>query len=100
MRLNGVATLIGIVGLSVAGAVLVVLWIRLVCQLIAVVCFTCKFMQHYLDMLIMTTFHLNCRYFTGHTKNPDGNTQFVAGTTGVKQGFLGAIRILTIAVRI
>nr|CAB3453848.1 unnamed protein product [Digitaria exilis] len=29
VRLNGVATLIGIVGMSVAGAVLVVLWIRL-----------------------------------------------------------------------
>ena len=28
VRLNGVATLIGIVGLSVAGVVLVVLWIR------------------------------------------------------------------------
>jgi hypothetical protein len=41
---------------------------------------------------------LNCRYFTGHTKNSDGTTQFVAGTTGVKQGFMGAIRILTIAV--
>jgi len=67
VRLNGVATLIGIVGLSVAAAVLVVLWIR---------------------------------YFTGHTKNSDGTTQFVAGTTGVKQGFMGAIRILTIAVTI
>ncbi|EER99121.2 calcium-transporting ATPase 5, plasma membrane-type isoform X1 [Sorghum bicolor] len=67
VRLNGVANLIGIVGLSVAGAVLVVLWLR---------------------------------YFTGHTKNPDGTTQFLAGTTGVKQGFMGAIRILTIAVTI
>ncbi|ONM03118.1 Calcium-transporting ATPase 9 plasma membrane-type [Zea mays] len=65
VRLNGVATFIGLVGLSVAGAVLVVLWIR---------------------------------YFTGHTENPDGTPQFVAGTTGVKQGFMGAIRILTIAV--
>ncbi|CAD6224351.1 unnamed protein product [Miscanthus lutarioriparius] len=64
VRLNGVANLIGSVGLSVAGAVLVVLWLR---------------------------------YFTGHTKNPDGTTQFLAGTTGVKQGFMGAIRILTIA---
>ena len=43
-------------------------------------------------------FFLKCRYFTGHTKNPDGTTQFLAGTTGVKQGFMGAIRILTIAV--
>ncbi|KAK3122188.1 hypothetical protein QOZ80_8BG0666200 [Eleusine coracana subsp. coracana] len=67
VRLNGVATFIGLVGLSVAGAVLVVLWIR---------------------------------YFTGHTKNPDGTTQFVAGTTRAKQGFMGAIRILTIAVTI
>uniref|UniRef100_A0A0D9X9S3 Calcium-transporting ATPase n=1 Tax=Leersia perrieri TaxID=77586 RepID=A0A0D9X9S3_9ORYZ len=64
VRLNGVATFIGMVGLTVAGAVLVVLWIR---------------------------------YFTGHTKNPDGSTQFVAGTTRAKTGFMGAIRILTIA---
>ncbi|KAF0898070.1 hypothetical protein E2562_001741 [Oryza meyeriana var. granulata] len=67
VRLNGVATFIGMVGLTVAGAVLVVLWIR---------------------------------YFTGHTKDPDGTTQFVAGTTRAKKGFMGAIRILTIAVTI
>ncbi|EMS49508.1 Calcium-transporting ATPase 8, plasma membrane-type [Triticum urartu] len=66
VRLNGVATLIGIVGLSVAGVVLVVLWIR---------------------------------YFTGHSNNPDGTTAFVAGTTGAKQGFMGAISIFTVAVR-
>jgi hypothetical protein len=46
----------------------------------------------------MNTFHLNCRYFTGHSNNPDGTTEFVAGTTGAKQGFMGAIRIFTIAV--
>ncbi|VAI19292.1 unnamed protein product [Triticum turgidum subsp. durum] len=67
VRLNGVATLIGIVGLSVAGVVLVVLWIR---------------------------------YFTGHSNNPDGTTAFVAGTTGAKQGFMGAISIFTVAVTI
>ncbi|KAM3276383.1 hypothetical protein ACQJBY_044651 [Aegilops geniculata] len=67
VRLNGVATLIGIVGLSVAGVVLVVLWIR---------------------------------YFTGHSNNQDGTTAFVAGTTGAKQGFMGAISIFTIAVTI
>ncbi|XP_015696709.1 calcium-transporting ATPase 5, plasma membrane-type-like isoform X2 [Oryza brachyantha] len=67
VRLNGIATLIGKVGLSVAGVVLAVLLIR---------------------------------YFTGHTKNPDGTTQFLAGTTGVKHGFMGAIRIFTIAVTI
>jgi hypothetical protein len=33
--LNGVATLIGIVGLSVAGAVLVILWLRSVQELVA-----------------------------------------------------------------
>jgi len=48
--------------------------------------------------LAFTDFKLYYRYFTGHTENPDGTTQFVAGTTGVKQGFMGAIRILTIAV--
>uniref|UniRef100_J3MUF6 Calcium-transporting ATPase n=1 Tax=Oryza brachyantha TaxID=4533 RepID=J3MUF6_ORYBR len=67
VRLNGVATFIGMVGLTVAGAVLIVLWIR---------------------------------YFTGHTKDPNGTTQFVAGTTRAKKGFMGAIRILTIAVTI
>ncbi|XP_044436576.1 calcium-transporting ATPase 5, plasma membrane-type isoform X2 [Triticum aestivum] len=67
VRLNGVATFIGMVGLSVAGVVLGVLAIR---------------------------------YFTGHTKNPDGTVQFRAETTGLKQGFMGAIRILTIAVTI
>ncbi|KAM0905605.1 hypothetical protein ACQ4PT_017279 [Festuca glaucescens] len=67
VRLNGVATFIGMVGLSVAGVVLGVLVIR---------------------------------YFTGHTKNPDGTVQFQAGTTSAKQGFMGAIRILTIAVTI
>ncbi|VAI19272.1 unnamed protein product [Triticum turgidum subsp. durum] len=66
VRLNGVATLIGIVGLSVAGVVLVVLWIS----------------------------------FTGHSNNPDGTTAFVAGTTGAKQGFMGAISIFTVAVTI
>jgi Ca2+-transporting ATPase len=50
--------------------------------------------------LALTGFKLNYRYFTGHTENPDGTTQFVAGSTGVKQGFMGAIRILTIAVTI
>lgn len=46
----------------------------------------------------MVTFHLKCRYFTGHSNNPDGTTAFVAGTTGAKQGFMGAISIFTIAV--
>ncbi|KQJ98964.2 hypothetical protein BRADI_3g40640v3 [Brachypodium distachyon] len=67
VRLNGVATFIGMVGLSVAGVVFGVLVIR---------------------------------YFTGHTKNPDGTVQFRAGTTGGKHGLMGAIRILTIAVTI
>jgi len=48
--------------------------------------------------LALTDLKLKFRYFTGHTENPDGTTQFVAGTTGLKQGFMGAIRILTIAV--
>ncbi|OAY83326.1 Calcium-transporting ATPase 8, plasma membrane-type [Ananas comosus] len=67
VRLNGVATFIGMVGLTVAGAVLVVLWIR---------------------------------YFTGHTKNPDGTAQFIKGKTSVKEAFNGAIKILTVAVTI
>ncbi|XP_078438392.1 calcium-transporting ATPase 5, plasma membrane-type-like [Wolffia australiana] len=67
VRLNGVATFIGIVGLTVALAVLIVLF---------------------------------ARYFTGHTKNPDGTTQFVAGQTKAKAAVNGAIKIFTIAVTI
>ncbi|CAA7408242.1 unnamed protein product [Spirodela intermedia] len=67
VRLNGVATFIGTVGLSVACAVLVVLIVR---------------------------------FFTGHTKNPDGSTQFIAGKTSAKSAVNGVIRILTVAVTI
>lgn len=38
------------------------------------------------------------RYFTGHTKNPDGTAQFIKGKTSVKEAFNGAIKILTVAV--
>jgi hypothetical protein len=51
-----------------------------------------------MNVFSLTDVEPNYRYFTGHTENPDGTTQFVAGTTGAKQGFMGAIRILTIAV--
>ncbi|MQL78795.1 hypothetical protein Taro_011216, partial [Colocasia esculenta] len=67
VRLNGVATLIGVVGLTVACIVL---------------------------------FVLIARFFTGHTKNPDGTTQFVAGKTSAKVAINGAIKILTVAVTI
>lgn len=65
VRLNGLATFIGIVGLTVAVVVLVVLLVR---------------------------------YFTGHTKNPDGSAQFIKGQTSAKAAVNGAIKILTIAV--
>ncbi|PKU78352.1 calcium-transporting ATPase 5, plasma membrane-type-like [Dendrobium catenatum] len=67
VRLNGVATLIGIVGLSIAALVLVVLIVR---------------------------------FFTGHTKNPNGSVQFVKGHTSVKDAINGAVKILTVAVTI
>ncbi|XP_029118614.1 calcium-transporting ATPase 5, plasma membrane-type isoform X2 [Elaeis guineensis] len=67
VRLNGVATFIGIVGLGVAVVVLVVLLVR---------------------------------YFTGHSKNPDGSVQFIKGQTSVKSAVNGAIKILTDAVTI
>lgn len=38
------------------------------------------------------------RYFTGHTKNPDGSRQFIAGQTKVGRAVDGAIKIVTIAV--
>ncbi|XP_039004663.1 calcium-transporting ATPase 9, plasma membrane-type-like [Hibiscus syriacus] len=67
VRLNGVATFIGIVGLSVAVAVLLVLLIR---------------------------------YFTGHTTDPDGTTQFVKGRTKFDEAFNDVVIIFTIAVTI
>ncbi|KAK7329119.1 hypothetical protein VNO77_23265 [Canavalia gladiata] len=67
VRLNGVATFIGIVGLSVAVIVLIVLL---------------------------------ARYFSGHTKNPDGSVQFKAGRTKVGDAIDGAIKIITVAVTI
>ncbi|XP_010276717.1 PREDICTED: calcium-transporting ATPase 10, plasma membrane-type [Nelumbo nucifera] len=67
VRLNGVATFIGIVGLLVALAVLVVLL---------------------------------ARYFTGHTKDPDGTVQFIRGKTRVGKAVDGAIKIVTVAVTI
>ncbi|CAL0332120.1 unnamed protein product [Lupinus luteus] len=67
VRLNGVATFIGIVGLTVAVLVLTVLL---------------------------------GRYFSGHTKDLDGNVQFVAGRTSISDAVDGVIKIFTIAVTI
>ena len=38
------------------------------------------------------------RYFSGHTKNPDGSVQFTAGKTKVGDAIDGAIKIITVAV--
>lgn len=38
------------------------------------------------------------RYFTGHTKDPNGTRQFIAGHTKVSHAVDGAIKILTVAV--
>ncbi|KAH1238129.1 Calcium-transporting ATPase 9, plasma membrane-type [Glycine max] len=67
VRLNGVATFIGVVGLSVAVLVLAVLL---------------------------------GRYFSGHTKDLDGNVEFVAGKTSLSNAVDGVIKIFTIAVTI
>ncbi|KAJ8628903.1 hypothetical protein MRB53_022226 [Persea americana] len=67
VRLNGVATFIGIVGLTVACSVLVVLLVR---------------------------------YFTGHTKNVNGDPEFSRGKTSVRDALNAAIKIVTIAVTI
>ncbi|KAG5129857.1 hypothetical protein JHK84_036254 [Glycine max] len=66
VRLNGLTTLIGIVGLFVAVVVLMVLL---------------------------------ARYFSGHTRNPDGSVQFIAGKTKVGDAIDGVIKIFTVAVR-
>ena len=39
------------------------------------------------------------RYFSGHTKNPDGSVQFRAGKTKLSTAIDGAIKIVTVAVR-
>ncbi|XP_027167823.1 calcium-transporting ATPase 9, plasma membrane-type [Coffea eugenioides] len=67
VRLNGVATFIGIVGLTVALLVLLVLL---------------------------------ARFFTGHSRNPDGTTQFVRGKTSIGETVDGVIKIITAAVTI
>uniref|UniRef100_A0A7N2KYS6 Calcium-transporting ATPase n=1 Tax=Quercus lobata TaxID=97700 RepID=A0A7N2KYS6_QUELO len=67
VRLNGVATLIGMVGLTVAVCVLIVLLVR---------------------------------YFTGHTKDANGNILFTAGKTKLSPAIDGAIKIVTVAVTI
>ncbi|XP_050228032.1 calcium-transporting ATPase 9, plasma membrane-type-like isoform X2 [Mercurialis annua] len=67
VRLNGVATFIGIVGLSVAASVLAVLL---------------------------------GRYFTGNTKNSNGDVQFVKGQTKISEAIDAVIKIFTIAVTI
>ncbi|XP_022723610.1 calcium-transporting ATPase 9, plasma membrane-type isoform X2 [Durio zibethinus] len=67
VRLNGVATFIGIVGLAVAVSVLAVLLVR---------------------------------YFTGHTKDPGGTTQFIKGHTKFDDAFNDVVKIFTIAVTI
>ncbi|KAH6797492.1 autoinhibited Ca2+ -ATPase [Perilla frutescens var. hirtella] len=67
VRLNGVATFIGIAGLAVALLVLLVLVIR---------------------------------FFTGHTKDPNGQVQFIAGKTKVGDAIDGFIKIFTVAVTI
>ncbi|XP_061361513.1 calcium-transporting ATPase 8, plasma membrane-type-like [Gastrolobium bilobum] len=67
VRLSGLANFIGIVGLSVAVVVLIVLL---------------------------------ARYFSGHSKNPDGSVQFTAGKTKVGDAIDGVIKIVTVAVTI
>ncbi|GER26956.1 calcium-transporting ATPase 8 family protein [Striga asiatica] len=67
VRLNGVATFIGMVGLIVAVAVLIILVVR---------------------------------FFTGHTRTPGGQVQFVAGRTGAGAAIDGFIGIFTVAVTI
>ncbi|XP_039170263.1 calcium-transporting ATPase 9, plasma membrane-type [Eucalyptus grandis] len=67
VRLNGVATFIGIVGLTLALSVLVTLVVR---------------------------------YFTGHTKDANGNVQFIKGRTSISHVVDDIIKIVTIAVTI
>ncbi|XP_012080805.1 calcium-transporting ATPase 10, plasma membrane-type isoform X1 [Jatropha curcas] len=67
VRLNGVATFIGVVGLAVALIVFIVLLVR---------------------------------FFTGHSKNPNGSRQFTAGKTSIGDAVDGVIKILTVAVTI
>ncbi|RYR30190.1 hypothetical protein Ahy_B01g055014 isoform C [Arachis hypogaea] len=83
VRLNGLATFIGIIGLSVAVIVLVVL---LASE---------DFVMHVSEMAV----HKH-RYFSGHSRNPDGSVQFTAGKTKLSTAIDGAIKIVTVAVTI
>jgi len=38
------------------------------------------------------------RYFSGHTRNPDGSVQFIAGKTKFGDAINGVIKIFTVAV--
>lgn len=40
----------------------------------------------------------NHRYFSGHTRNPDGSVQFIAGKTKFGDAIDGVIKIFTVAV--
>lgn len=96
MRLNGVATSIGAVGLSVAAAVLVVLIVRYHTYDLANKIFTPFFPLLFCYFLFLFL----CRYFLGHTKNADGTIQYIKGQTSTKQTVNGVIKILTVAVSI
>jgi len=58
-------------------------------------CIICNliFFEHFSEMA--TYKH---RYFSGHTRNPDGSVQFIAGKTKVGDAIDGVIKIFTIAV--
>lgn len=50
-------------------------------------------------LLICATYKLSIRrYFTGHTRNPDGSVQFRAGQTKIGPAVDGAVKIFTVAV--
>lgn len=53
-----------------------------------------------LSVAVVVLVVLLARYFTGHTKNPDGSVQFIAGKTRIGDAINGVIKIATIAVTI
>ncbi|XP_047342748.1 calcium-transporting ATPase 9, plasma membrane-type-like [Impatiens glandulifera] len=91
VRLNGVATFIGIVGMTVALFVLVVLLARWVYLFL---------FWMVMDFMVYDLILYYSRFFTGNSRDDNGNVEFIRGKTSIGDAVDGAIKIITIAVTI
>lgn len=99
VRLNGVATFIGSIGLIVAASVLVILLVRYGCYLYWLLLL---FFQTYGPKLTLCELcmvsSLFYSYFTGHTKDIRGGPQFVKGKTKIGHVIDDVVKVITVAV--